>query len=147
MGEKLTPIAAEVEIARGVDHVWRIMTSEATVPRWLGCMRYEMRVGAVFYMQQDREKAQRDDIGGAMHCEILALEAPHHFRFSWFTPGFPATHVSFRLEPIVENRTRVLLLHDGWDQFDPAQIKAIRDMLDGGWRSFVLPNLKQAAES
>ncbi len=147
MSEKLGPIVADIEVARNADEVWRVMTDEASAPRWLGCMRYQKRIGAVFYMQQDRERAQRDDIGGATHCEILALDAPRHFQFSWFFPGFPATQVSFRLEQVSEQRTRVLLQHDGWEQFDAAQIKAIRDMLDGGWRSFVLPNLKQAAES
>jgi hypothetical protein len=75
----------------------------------------------------------------------LALEAPRLFKFSWFFPGFPPTFVSFRLET-AGDATRVHFEHEGWDKFPPEQIKPIRDMLDGGWRSFVLPNLKRAAE-
>lgn len=146
MSDKLGSIVADLEIARDADHVWRVMTDEASAPRWLGCMQYEKRIGAVFYMQQDREKAQRGDISGATHCEILALEAPALFKFSWFVPGFPATTVSFTVEATASG-ARVVLRHDGWDQFEPDQIRAIRDMLDGGWRSFVLPNLKRAAEA
>lgn len=147
MSEKLGPIVAEVEIARSAEHVWRIMTSDATAPNWLGCMEYEKRIGAVFYMQQDREKAQRGDISGATHCEILALEEPALFKFSWFVPGFPSTIVSFAIEATASGGSRVTLRHDGWDQFEPDQIRAIRAMLDGGWRSFVLPNLKRVAET
>lgn len=147
MSEKLPAIVAEVLIERRPNHVWAVMTEPNSVANWLGCMRYEKRVGAVFYMQQDRDKAARDDIGGATHCEILALEEPTLFKFSWFVPGFPATHVSVRLTPDGEQATRVVLEHDGWDQFEPGAIKAIRDMLDGGWKSFVLPNLKRAAEA
>lgn len=146
MNKKLPAIVAEILIDRRPDHVWAVMTSEASVANWLGCMRYEKRVGAVFYMQQDRDKAARDDISGATHCEILALEEPTLFKFSWFVPGFPATHVSVRLSAHGDG-SRVVLEHDGWDQFEPDAIKAIRDMLDGGWRSFVLPNLKRAAEA
>jgi uncharacterized protein YndB with AHSA1/START domain len=146
MAEGLAPIVDEVEIARPIEHVWRILTDEANVPDWLGCMRYKRELGHVFYMQQDRAKAAADDITGATHCEILALDAPCLFKFSWYFPGFPPTFVSFRLEP-AGDATRVHFEHEGWDQFPPEQIKPIRDMLDGGWRSFVVPNLKRAAEA
>lgn len=147
MSDQLGPILADVEIACSAEHVWRIITSEESVPNWLGCMRYERAVGHVFYMQQDQAKARADDISSATHCEILALDEPRLFKFSWFLPGFPSTDVSFRLEPISPNATRVVFAHEGWEQFPPDQIKAIRDMLDGGWRSFILPNLKRVAES
>jgi hypothetical protein len=110
-------------------------------------MRYKREVGAVFYMQQDRQKATHDDISGATHCEILALDAPHIFKFSWFVPGFPPTFVSFHLEAIDAVSTRVVFAHEGWDQFPADQIKPVRDMLLGGWKNFVLPNLQRVAES
>lgn len=145
MDEKLGPILADIEIAQGAARVWRVMTEAASVGDWLGCLRYEKRVGAVFYMQQDGAKAARGDVSGATQCEILALEEPRLFMFSWFVPGFPATEVSFRLDPIGEERTRVVFRHEGWEQFEPDAIRAIRDMLAGGWTSFVLPNLQRAA--
>lgn len=147
MSDRLPAIVADIVIERSPERVWAVMTSEASAPNWLGCLRYEKRVGATFYMQQDREKAARDDVGGATHCEILALEEMSLFQFSWFVPGFPATSVSIRLTPAGAAATRVTLEHDGWDQFEPDAIRAIRDMLDGGWRSFVLPNLKRAVEA
>jgi uncharacterized protein YndB with AHSA1/START domain len=147
MTDGLAPITDSVEIARPVQAVWRVLTDEANVPNWLGCMRYKRELGHVFYMQQDRAKAAADDITGATHCEILALDAPTLFKFSWFFPNFPPTFVSFRLEAAGDNATRVLFEHEGWDKFPAEQIKPIRDMLDGGWKSFVLPNLKRAAEA
>ena len=59
MAERLGPIIDVVEIARPIEHVWRILTDEKSVPHWLGCMRYKCEVGHVFYMQQDRAKAAR----------------------------------------------------------------------------------------
>jgi uncharacterized protein YndB with AHSA1/START domain len=146
MSERLGSILEEVQIARPLERVWSTMTSEASVPQWLGCMRYRKEVGAVFYMQQDHEKAARGDVTGATHCEILVIEAPTLFKFSWFAPGYPATFVSFRLEAIDADNTRVLFEHEGWEQFPADQIKPIRDMLLGGWKSFVLPNLKRVSE-
>lgn len=147
MSETLPPIVEHVEIAKDIESVWRTLTSEVSVPAWLGCMRYASAVGHTFYMQQDQAKAAADDISGATHCEILALDAPRLFKFSWFVPGFPPTFVSFALAPLDANRTRVTFSHEGWEQFPADQIKPIHDMLSGGWKSFVLPNLKRTAEA
>ncbi len=145
--ENLPPIRESIDIDRPIESVWRTLTDEALVPQWLGCLRYERLVGHVFYMQQDQEKAARGDVSGATHCEILALEHLRLFKFSWFAPGFPPTFVSFALEALADGRTRVAFEHNGWEQFPAEQIKPIRDMLAGGWKSFVLPNLKRAAEA
>lgn len=144
--EKLLPIREAIVIDAGIERVWRTMTSAQTVPLWLGCLQYEERVGATFYMQQDRMRAASGDLTGATHCEILALEAPKHFRFSWFVPDFPATFISIRLEELSPTRTQVRLEHEGWDQFSPAMIRFIYEALSNGWKTFVLPSLKREAE-
>lgn len=143
----LAPIREEIEIAASVEKVWRTLTEATHVSVWLGCMRYEARVGALFYMQQDGAKRVADDISGATHCEILALDAPTLFKFSWFMPGTPATFVSFMLSPAAPGRTRLVFEHVGWEQFPADAIRPIRDMLAGGWASFVLPGLKRAVET
>lgn len=147
MSEVLPSIIEEITIARDARRVWEIMTSDESVPIWLGCMRYTRALGHVFYMQQDESKAKAGDISGATQCEILALEEPSLFKFSWFLPDFPPTFVSFRLEAIAGGSTRVIFTHEGWDKFPADQIKPIRDMLSGGWKGFVLPALKKAAET
>jgi uncharacterized protein YndB with AHSA1/START domain len=147
MTETLPPICEEIEIIAGRDHVWRVMTGEESVPTWLGCLGYKRALGHVFYMQQDETRAAAGDISGATHCEILAIEEPHHFRFSWFLPGFPPTFVSFRLQERGSDRTLVLFEHEGWEQFPRDHIKPIRDALSSGWKSFVLPGLKRASET
>jgi uncharacterized protein YndB with AHSA1/START domain len=147
MSEGLPPIREEIEIAKSRARVWRTMTDEESVPVWLGCMGYKRALGHVFYMQQDRAKAASGDITGATHCEILTLDEPHHFRFSWFLPGFAPTFVSFRLEESGSDRTLVLFEHEGWEQYPADEIKHLHDALSGGWKSFVLPGLKRASET
>lgn len=145
MNEPLGPIVEEIEIARPIEKVWRTLTEQA--PEWLGCLRYERAVGHTFFMQQDRAKAAHNDVTGATHCQILTLDPPRLFRFSWFVPGFPSTFVSFRLEAKDSKTTLVRFTHEGWKQFPAAEVNAIRDALLGGWKSFVLPSLKRTAES
>ncbi len=145
--QPLPPIREGIIVDAPLEKTWRIMTSPQTVPRWLGCLNYEGKVGSVFFMQQDQTKAKAGDTSGATHCEILALDAPTYFRFSWFVPGFPATFINMRLEAVSPTQTRVMFEHEGWDQFPADMIRTIYDGLSGGWRSFVLPNLKRETEA
>ena len=145
--ETLAPIRESILIQRPIEAVWRAMTDEASVPHWLGCMRYTKAVGALFYMQQDREKAMRGDISGATHCQIETLDAPTLFKFSWFLPDFPKTYVCFHLVAESAARTRVEFTHEGWEQYPADSVRVIHDALSQGWKSFVLPGLKRVAES
>ena len=139
-------IATDLVINRPPERVWEVMTREGLVEEWLGCMRYKSEVGHIFYMQPDPAKRAADDVAGATHCEMLALDAPRVMRFSWFYPDMPRTEVEIRLTAEGES-TRVNLVHRGWDQFDGEMIQQIRDGLAGGWSSYVLPALKRVAES
>ena len=56
------------------------------------------------------------------------------------------TEVEIVLAANGDGSTTARLVHRGWDRFEPDQVRPIRDMLDGGWRSFVLPGLKRVAE-
>ena len=138
-------IATSLTIRAPQDTVWDYLTSEEHVPRWLGCMRYRKGTGNVFYMQQDEARRKADDIEGATHCEILTLDKPQEFAFSWYLPGTPKTIVHLRLAASGDG-TVVTLTHTGWEQFDADAIRQIRDALAGGWKSFVLPNLKRVVE-
>ena len=146
MSEALNPILEAIVIERPIEAVWRTMTDEATVPLWLGCMRYRKEIGALFYMQQDRAKVASGDISGATHCEVLALDAPNLLKFSWFMPDFPKTIVSLRLDAVAANQTHVAFAHEGWEQYPADAVKMIHDALSQGWKSFVLPGLKRVAD-
>ncbi len=141
----LVPIVAETTITAPIAHAWEVLTSEATVPHWLGCMDYKRQVGATFFMQQDPELRKARDTSGATHCTIRKLDKPNKFVFSWFQPGTPETSVEFHLFPDGPDKTLVRLIHDGWDQFPADAVRPFYDQLSSGWRSSVLPSLKRAA--
>lgn len=128
-----------------LERAWQLLTSEQTVPRWLGCLDYQARVGHVFYMQPDPARRASGDVDGATHCEILALDAPRCFRFSWYLPGTPKTEVCLTLSADDADRTTVAFKHSGWGQFHPEDMAQIHSALSGGWRSYVLPALAKLA--
>ena len=143
----LLPIIAEISINAPIETVWEVLTSEASVPEWLGCMEYRREVGATFYMQQDPALRAKGDTAGATHCTIQLIQQPHKFNFSWFQPGTPETVVHISLFSEGPDKTFVRLMHDGWDQFPADLVQLFYDQLVGGWKSAVLPGLKRAAEA
>ena len=140
-------IALSIEVSAPRSRVWKDMTDTDRVPLWLGCMNYEKRVGHVFFMQQDPDKRAAGDIDGATHCEILGLKEPDRFVFSWYFPDMPKTYVTITLRDLDGARTAVKFVHSGWEAFSGPEIRSIRDALQGGWNSFVLPGLKKLCES
>jgi uncharacterized protein YndB with AHSA1/START domain len=134
-----------IDIGAAPERVWKALVGEGMVEEWLGCLNYRAEIGHVFHMQPDPVRRAAGNIEGATHCELLRLEAPAEMAFSWYFPGTPKTIVTIALQA-QEGATRAALVHSGWDQFDEAQIEAIRDGLEQGWRSAVLPQLKAVAE-
>ena len=146
MSQDELTIKNSISINAGPEKVWTFLTEPEFVAQWLGCMHYEKAIGHVFYMQQDPAKRKEGDIEGATHCRILALDQPERFSFSWYLPGTPETEVHIQLKER-NGTTEVTLKHVGWDQFDARAIRDIRDALEGGWKSFVLPGLKKIVEN
>ena len=146
MTAPLPDIIARISINAPMDHVWETLTSEMTVPQWLGCLGYRREVGVTFYMQQDSAKREQGDTTGATHCEVVLLERPGRFHFTWFVPGTPETMVEITLSPAGPGDTEVTLLHRGWDQFPADMVKPFHDQLKSGWTSGVLPALRAVAE-
>ncbi len=147
MGEPLRDIVHSIVIEAPRTTVWDVMTGKDTAPQWLGCMNYDMRAGATFHMQPDAGRHAAGDITGATWCDVEALRKPELFAFSWYLPGAPKTQVSIELEDLGGDLTRATLAHSGWDRFPPEAVQPIHTMLDGGWKSFVLPGLKKTSET
>ena len=147
MSEPLQDIVHSIDIEAPRSTAWDVMTGMDSVPQWLGCMNYVMKAGTTFHMQPDPAKRAAGDVSGATWCDIEELRKPELLRFSWYMPGTPRTHVAIELEDLGEDITRATLTHSGWDQFPREMMQAIHAMLEGGWKSFVLPGLKTATEA
>ena len=143
---ELADIDCSILIEASRERTWTVLTTPEFVQAWLGCTGFVAEVGALFHMQPDPGRRAAGSIEGATHCVIEAIEQPDRIRFSWFLPGTPETHVEIDLSGPAEGPTTARLVHSGWERFDAESIRPVRDMLDGGWRSYVLPNLRRSVE-
>lgn len=143
----LADIDCAITIEASRERTWSVLITPELVQAWLGCTGFAAEVGTLFHMQPDPQRRACGSTEGATHCVVKTLEPPDRLGFSWFLPGTPETHVEIVLSGPAEGPTTARLVHCGWGQFEADSIRPIREMLDGGWRSFVLPNLKRRVES
>lgn len=134
------PIELHQSLDATPDGVWRVMTESA--PAWLCALRFKPELGRTFFIQTHPFRRALRSRAGAAHADVLELAPHERMAFSWYQPGAPATLVSFDLAAEAELRTRVILTHDGWEQF-PAQMAApVRAGLAEFWGRQVLPALR-----
>lgn len=139
-------IETVIEVAAPREVVWRALTDPALVPSWMGCLRFQPTAGHVFYMQPDRARREADDVADAIQCRIEVVDPPRRLIFAWTFPETPDTRVRVRLSSIAGG-THVRVVHEGWDQFEPDEIVAVREGLARGWHAVALPGLRRVAES
>ncbi|MET0271946.1 MAG: SRPBCC domain-containing protein [Phenylobacterium sp.] len=136
-------IEAGIDIAASPERVWTALTGDADA--WLAPLAFAATSGQVFYMQPDADRRAAGDTRGATHCQVEGVYPPSRLVFSWYYPETPKTRVEITLAA-APGGTHVALRHLGWKQFDPAQIRPVRDGLAAAWSADVLPALKAAAE-
>jgi uncharacterized protein YndB with AHSA1/START domain len=124
--------AVEVEAPR--ERVWQLLTDPAELPRWWpDAAELEPRVGGRIVLNFGP---------GAVSGQITTWEPPGALGFTWIQSNMPDVelHVSFRVEDLGEGRSRVSVVHSG---FDDAPAEA-REAVVSGWTNF-LPRLADAA--
>ena len=131
------PVQKQVTIAKPAAEVFRLFTAE--IDKWwpLGkgykvgkaepvFCAIEPRVGGrLFERSQD---GQECDWG-----TVLVWDPPHTLAYSWH-PGQSADkaqHIEMRFVPEAEARTRVELVHSGWESTPEG--RKTRDSYDNGW--------------
>ena len=88
----------------------------------------------------------------SLNCEEIEplqgdiVDPPHRLAFHWGEDW----HVSFQLEA-EGTKTRLTLVHDGWvaDKVAPETgwtYQVIRDRMDEGWKTTVLPRLREVCK-
>ena len=113
-------IEKEIFIRASPERVFRALTEPAELARWFGAgAEIELRPGGAltFIFSESRETG-----------EVLAVEPPHRFAFSWGAPH--ATEATFLLEP-QEGGTLLRLTETGFGQGDDWD--RVYSDNDGGW--------------
>jgi|Tabmets5t2r1_1033131.scaffolds.fasta_scaffold00406_9 uncharacterized protein YndB with AHSA1/START domain len=124
--------AVDVDAPR--DRVWQLLTDPSELPRWWpDAAELEPGVGGRIVLNFGP---------GAVSGEITRWEPPAALGFTWEASNMPGVqlHVAFTVEDLGEGRSRVSVVHSG---FEAAPAEAREAVVDG-WERF-LPRLAQAA--
>lgn len=110
--------------------VWRFLTDASLMSRWLMPTDFRAEVGAEFGFDTGQ--------WGRTACVVLAIEPERLLRYSWKNPPLDTT-VTWTLTPEGEG-TRLVVVHDGFDEADPRQRFAYEGMKNG-WVGIVRERL------
>ena len=131
---------ASVEVDEFLPHpperVWQALTDPALLARWLMPNDFKPVIGHVFTFRT--EPVPQHGFDGVVHCTVLTLEPPRLMTFSWRS-GVLDTVVRWSLVPEGAG-TRLLIMHDGFDDTDPGQ-RMVMGILGGGWRGHLVRQL------
>lgn len=127
-------VTQAVEVEAPPERVWQLLTDPAELPRWWpDAAELEPRVGGRIVLNFGP-----GDVSG----EVTEWEPPRALGFTWEPSNMPDVrlHVAFTVDDLGDGRTRVRVVHSG---FEAAPAEA-REAVAGGWDHF-LPRLVQAA--
>lgn len=138
-------IREEVVVAAAIDAVWDAWTTADGIKSFFApdC-NIELRVDGLYeiFFFPDAEPGQR----GADEMRILAIQPKKMLAFTWNAPlNLPnvrkqRTHVIIRFKKLADEKTRVILFHDGWGEGEEWD-KAF-EYFSEAWENAVLPRLK-----
>jgi uncharacterized protein YndB with AHSA1/START domain len=123
-----SPIVRTVEIAAPPEQVFALLTEPASLVRWWPeAAQLEPRLGGSVRMEF---------MGGAsvVAGEVTRYDPPQARGVTWVRDGTPdvVTTVDFTITPVGHGRSRVEVVHAGWEQ-----APALRPLHDAGWTHFV----------
>jgi uncharacterized protein YndB with AHSA1/START domain len=127
-------VTQAVEVDAPPERVWGLLTDPAQLPRWWpDAAELEPRVGGRVVLNFGP---------GAVFGEITTWEPPSALGFTWTQSNLPGVelHVSFTVDDLGEGRSRVSVVHTGFEGAPPEA----REAVVSGWENF-LPRLAEIA--
>jgi uncharacterized protein YndB with AHSA1/START domain len=123
--------AVDVDAPR--ERVWQLLTDPAELPRWWpDAAELEPGVGGQVVLRFGP---------GNVSGEVTTWEPPSALGFTWIPSDRPGVqlHVSFTVDDLGDGRSRVSVVHSGFEGAPEA-----REAVVGGWQHF-LPRLADIA--
>ncbi|OPA73917.1 polyketide cyclase [Paenibacillus selenitireducens] len=120
-----------------IQKVWDAVSTAEGIAAWFMPNDFKPILGATFSIHSPY---------GVSSCEVLELEPPNKLVFSWGEDWL----ITFALEDL-EGQTSFTLIHGGWsDKVAPEtgmSHSVIRNNMNNGWESQVLPRLQHYVEA
>ena len=145
----MEPLTISLELACSADHAFRVYTERASL--WFPVQHTMTRVpglAVVFEPRVGGRILERTPDGAeADWGTITAWEPPARLAYDWFiaTDRANATQVEIRFLALAPDRTRMEIVHGGWDRLGDLG-RPWRDANLGGWNG-VLPSFQAVAEA
>jgi uncharacterized protein YndB with AHSA1/START domain len=121
-----------------IQKVWDNVSTAEGISAWFMPNDFQPVLGHEFTINSEQ--------WGTSHCKVTELDPPTRLAFSWGEDWF----ISFDLKDL-DGQTEFTLVHSGWNAdkktaFDETH-GVVRDRMNQGWGSFVLPRLAQLVEA
>lgn len=119
-----------------IERVWRAISDRRAIATWLMDNDFEPEVGRTFTFTTK----PRRGFDGVVRCEVKEVDAPRRLAYSWRggpgggKPNTLDTLVTFTLERMGANETKLVLEHSGFDGFGAVLISF---MLEPGWKKMM----------
>lgn len=130
--QDVSPVVQSVEIDSAPARVFALFTeSDELVKWWPDAVTIEPRLGGKVHLVFEG----RGEVSG----EIIRYEPPAALGFTWVRSMAPdvTTQVEVTFDDLGGGRTRVELVHTGWENVPPDQVAEWRAGHDAGWKHFL----------
>jgi len=121
-----------------IEKVWQAVATSEGLAAWFMPNDLHPATGHAFTLQTPF---------GTSRCKVTEIDPPHRLAFTWGDDW----HVTFEMEA-VGDKTRFTVIHAGWIAGKVAPETGwthdvIRNRMDQGWGSSVLPRLREVVEA
>lgn len=124
----MTRIVKEVSIGAPVDTVWRYLSERERISKWLLAINAPPNLGEEFKLTGP----PKGGWDGTIICRVREMQAPRKIAFTW-NDNLLAHDTLVTITLKSENgRTRLRLVHEGWDEVSGDVKRHIADH-SGGW--------------
>ncbi len=134
----LPDIRQTVVLNAPIHKVWNAVSTSEGIAEWFMPNNFQPAIGNEFTLRTPY---------GISHCKVTEFDPPNRLAFTWGEEW----HVTFELEEL-DGKTRLTLIHSGWKagkiiKDSGEEHSVVRDRMDRGWESSVLPRLRNYVEA
>lgn len=135
--ETLPDIRQTLVLNAPIQKVWEAVSTSAGIEAWFMPNDFRPVLGQEFTLRSPY---------GDSPCKVTELDPPNRLSFAWGKDW----QVTFTLKDL-EGKTEFTLVHSGWSAETKTEVgeshTVVRDRMEDGWGSAVLPRLRKYVEA
>lgn len=137
------PIVVSQTINAPVEKIWQAITDKELMKQWYFSIdKFKAEEGFVFSFEGGTETTQYTHL-----CTITEVVPHQKLSYSWRYVGYEGdTLVSFLLQPVTQQQTKVTLTHSDIESFGNNNPDLAKSNFQEGWNHIIKVALKDFAE-